>query len=216
MLLALLFIACLPPALSVPTCGKDHNDGYQVRLSIKTALGSDAYAWNPSEMFLFRATLAFAMRKVLQAQPFEVSNIVVCNETQRVSFWFIVTSPDDNTTLIPKATVERAVRESRKRINSAFLLSDKTLEFVGIHPTLATPIQPATPTWLIVFGVVMGAVCAGIVALLLSSFVQKRRRDRRKGQGDKDSGRGVTCDGLEGRDGVYNLSFSDDDRLTKL
>ncbi|KAK0148161.1 Collectrin [Merluccius polli] len=147
-------------------------DGYKVRLSIKTALGDQAYAWNENEMFLFRATLAFAMRKHFNDSQY---NILVCNETQRVSFHFVVADPRNPHALMEKVQVEKAVRASRHRINSAFLLSDSTLEFLGIPPTLATPFRPATPPWLIAFGVVIGAVCAGIIVMLTSSLVQRRR-----------------------------------------
>lgn len=39
-----------------------------------------------------------------------VNNIVVCNETSRVSFWFVVTSPQTADLLIEKSVVEEAVR----------------------------------------------------------------------------------------------------------
>lgn len=38
-----------------------------------------------------------------------VNNIVVCNETSRVSFWFVVTSPQGDV-VIGKSVVEEAVR----------------------------------------------------------------------------------------------------------
>ncbi|KAJ0032178.1 hypothetical protein NQD34_002259 [Periophthalmus magnuspinnatus] len=196
-------------------CMPDAPEAYKVRLSIKTALGDQAYTWNDNELYLFRATLAFAMRNYLSGQLFDVSNILVCNETERVSFWFMVKSVTNPTTLIEKQHVENAIKESRHRINSAFLLTDQTLEFLGILPTLASPFVPATPPWLIAFGVVMGVVGAGIVYFLVAAVVQRKRK---KTLDEEEEAKGATENEIAGEnlDGIYNTSFSDDEKVTEM
>ncbi|KAI7794529.1 collectrin [Triplophysa rosa] len=223
MITRILLLIFLPSVIARDLC-KDGKDGYKVRLSIKTALGDEAYEWNESEMFLFRSSLAFAMRKYTQRETFDISNILVCNETKRVSFVFVVTSPNDSTKLIPKDHVASAVRQHKHRINSAFLLSDGTLEFVGIPPTLAAPITYSTQPWLIVFGVVIGAVAVGIVSLLMSTMTRRRRAaDKGVDSGQEEEqmegivkGNGTSLTRLESKDGVYNQAFSNDERFTKL
>ncbi|XP_063058154.1 collectrin [Engraulis encrasicolus] len=225
-----ILLFCLPAALKAVNCA-DYKDGYQVRLSIKTALGDKAYEWNESEKFLFRATIAFAMRQHTKSEAYGVEDIVVCNQTDRVSFWFIVADNETGTPRpVSKATVEKAVRQSRNRINNAFLLTDKTLEFLGIPPTLAAPIEPTTAPWLIVFGVVIGTVCAGIVALLVSSFVKRRRGKKVKQFSEEEDPSCPVANSSvvyeepahpgaskESNGGVYNQGFTDDDtRLTQL
>ncbi|GAA6078137.1 collectrin isoform X1 [Tachysurus ichikawai] len=111
MKLWIVCVLCFAPALVGSKCVTDtKSDGYLVRISIITALGHEAYDWNESEMFFFRASVAFAMRSYSKNQTYDVSNILVCNETQRVSFWFVVTSPSDSSQLIPKHTVENAIK----------------------------------------------------------------------------------------------------------
>ncbi|XP_073679709.1 collectrin [Garra rufa] len=220
MLAGVLLLIFLSPLVAQDPC-KDSKDGFKVRLSIKTALGNDAYEWNESEMFLFRSTVAYAMRKQTNQDTYDITNILVCNDTQRVSFVFVVTSPNNSAQLIPKAQVEQAVRQNKHRINNAFLLSDMTLEFVGIPPTLSAPITYDTPPWLIVFGVVIGAVAVGIVALLMSTASKKRRaKEKAAGISEEDEGivkgNGTALSGLGGKDGVYNQAFSNDDRFTQL
>ncbi|XP_016146695.1 angiotensin-converting enzyme 2-like [Sinocyclocheilus grahami] len=97
----------------------ESKDGLKVRLSIKTALGDDAYEWNESEMFLFKSTLAYAMRKQTNQDTYTTlstheqlltTSSAKKKKPKRVSFMFEVTSPDDPTQLIPKEQVEQAVR----------------------------------------------------------------------------------------------------------
>ncbi|KAI5609265.1 collectrin precursor, partial [Silurus asotus] len=197
------------------------SDGYLVRLSIRTELGDNAYKWNDSEMFFFRASMAFAMRSFTGDQTYDVSNIVVCNVTERISFWIVVTSPSNNSQLIPKYMVEKAIRKSRNRINNAFLLTDQTLEFLGINPTLAAPLQYDTPPWLIAFGVVIGVVCAGIIIMLFTSFIHRMRAKNKHSEDEEEvegrvTGNGIMCETLNGKDGFNKRGFCDDDRFTKL
>lgn len=218
MLAKVLFLLCLTPALAQGPCFPGSSFAYKVRLSIKTALGDQAYTWNDNEMYLFRAAVAFAMRNYHNGLEFNVSNIMVCDETPRVSFWFVVSSPADPSVLLQKGDVENAIRKSRNRINGAFLLTDQTLEFIDIPPTLAAPFKPVTAPWLIVFGVVMGAVGAGIIFLLVSSLVQsKRKKNKKTNDEDSEDMRGVENGlGCDNMGGVYNTTFSDDEKFTPM
>lgn len=67
------------------------------------------------------------------------------------------------------------LRLSRGRINDAFRLSDQTLEFIGIVPTLAPPYEQPVPVWLIVYGVVMGLVVIGGIYLVVSGIRERRK-----------------------------------------
>ncbi|EMP25694.1 Angiotensin-converting enzyme 2 [Chelonia mydas] len=106
------------------------------------------------------------------------TDIQVENVTQRISFYFTVRMPGNNTDIVPKTEVETAIRMSRGRINEAFKLDDKTLEFEGILPTLAPAYEPPVTVWLILFGVVMGVAVIGVIVLIITG--QRDRRKRRK------------------------------------
>ncbi|XP_035182951.1 angiotensin-converting enzyme 2 [Oxyura jamaicensis] len=157
----------------------------KVRISLKAALGDEAYEWDKSELFLFKSSIAYAMRKYfaevkLQDVEFQATDIHVGEETQRVSFYITVSMPGNVSNTVPKADVENAIRMSRGRISEAFRLDDNTLEFVGILPTLAAPYEPPVTVWLIIFGVVISLVVIGVIVLIITG--QRDRKKKAKGR----------------------------------
>ncbi|XP_042536455.1 angiotensin-converting enzyme 2 [Dipodomys spectabilis] len=164
------------------TAWNPYNDqSIKVRISLKSALGDKAYEWNDNEMYLFQSSVAYALRKYFSATknqtiPFREENVKVENLTQRISFTFYVTMPNNSSDIIPRDEVEAAIRLSRGRINDIFCLDDNSLEFLGINPTLGPPYQPPVTVWLIAFGVVMGLVVIGLVFLIVVGIRERRKR----------------------------------------
>ncbi|XP_007090142.2 angiotensin-converting enzyme 2 isoform X1 [Panthera tigris] len=159
----------------------------KVRISLKSALGDKAYEWNDNEMYLFRSSVAYAMREYFskvknQTIPFVEDNVWVSNLKPRISFNFFVTASKNVSDVIPRREVEEAIRMSRSRINDAFRLDDNSLEFLGIQPTLSPPYQPPVTIWLIVFGVVMGVVVVGIVLLIVSGIRNRRKNNQARSE----------------------------------
>ncbi|XP_031451919.1 angiotensin-converting enzyme 2 [Phasianus colchicus] len=170
------------------------DNAIKVRISLKAALGDNAYVWDANELFLFKSSIAYAMRKYFaeekkQNVDFQVTDIHVGEETQRVSFYFTVSMPGNVSDIVPRADVESAIRMSRGRISEAFRLDDNTLEFEGIVPTLATPYEPPVTIWLIVFGVVMSLIVIGVIVLIITG-----QRDRRKKARERANEAGANCE----------------------
>ncbi|XP_072236951.1 angiotensin-converting enzyme 2 [Leuresthes tenuis] len=158
---------------------KDSEFAIKVRLSLKAAMGENAYSWNDNELFLFKASIAYAMRQYYSQQNktllFTSENILTYQETPRISFFIVVTNPATPSVYIPKADVEEAIRLSRGRLNDAFQLDDMTLEFVGVPPTLSPPVEQPVEVWLVVFGVIMGIVVLLGVYLIFSGVRERRK-----------------------------------------
>ncbi|XP_042666141.1 angiotensin-converting enzyme 2 isoform X3 [Centrocercus urophasianus] len=170
------------------------DNAIKVRISLKAALGDEAYVWDANELFLFKSSIAYAMRKYFaevkeQNIDFQVTDIHIGEETQRVSFYLTVSMPGNVSDTVPRADVESAIRMSRGRINEAFGLDDNTLEFEGIVPTLATPYEPPVTIWLIIFGVVMSLIVIGVIVLIITG-----QRDRRKKARERANEAGSHCE----------------------
>ncbi|XP_074785952.1 angiotensin-converting enzyme 2 [Athene noctua] len=185
------------------------DNAIKVRISLKSALGNQAYKWDESELFLFKSSIAYAMRKYFAEMKqkevnFQITDIHVGEQTQRVSFYLTVSMPGNISDIVPKADVEDAIRMSRGRINEAFRLDDNTLEFVGILPTLATPYEPPVTIWLIVFGVVISLVVIGVIVLIVTG-----QRDRKKRARESRNEAGSNCDEVNPYDeeGKSNMGF---------
>ncbi|KAM6211277.1 angiotensin-converting enzyme 2 [Sarcoramphus papa] len=181
----------------------------KVRISLKSALGDQAYEWDESELFLFKSSIAYAMRKYFaevkqQEVNFQITDIHVGEQTQRVSFYLTVSMPGNISDIVPKADVESAIRMSRGRINEAFRLDDNTLEFVGILPTLAAPYEPPVTIWLIIFGVVISLVVIGVIVLIVTG-----QRDRKKRARKSRSEAGSNCGEVNpyNEEGKSNMGF---------
>ncbi|XP_062907356.1 angiotensin-converting enzyme 2 isoform X1 [Mobula hypostoma] len=191
-------------------------DSFKVRISLKAALGENAYTWDSSEKYFFQSTVAFSMRKYWQEskdQPsnFVAENVHIFNETKRISFYFFVVNPN-NTEIIPKADVEEAIRMNRNRFNNAFLLNDDTLEFVGIPPTFAPVSEAPVTIWLIVFGVIISLVCIGLIILIVSGYRAKKRKAKAQnteedgGELHKNKDEDINMEG-----GIKNEAFHPDE-----
>ncbi|XP_069801032.1 collectrin [Dendropsophus ebraccatus] len=190
-------------------CGPDAPGAFKVRFNIKKALGDKAYPWNDDEEFLFKAVMVFAMRAHVD-NTIQLSNILICNVTPRVSFWFVVTSPSNSSEPVQSTQVKNAIRHERNRINSAFLLDDRTLEFLAIPPTMAPEAASSSKSWMIVFGVVVGLLGVATILLVVSGIRNKRRRNNAKTEDQEDcEDRTKSTETAENGAPLYSLNFSE-------
>ncbi|XP_073421365.1 collectrin [Dendrobates tinctorius] len=197
-------------------CRPDAPGAFKVRINIKKALGDKAYAWNADEEFLFKAMMVFTMRSHVDS-AIQISNVLICNVTPRVSFWFVVTSPSNISEPLQSAEVKNAIRLGRNRINNAFLLDDNTLEFLSIPPTLAPEVMSSSKSWLIVFGVVVGLLGVVCILFVLSGIKRMRKRKSAKAEDHEECEErmksteavetGSHIDSLQFCEGVDNEAF---------
>ncbi|XP_077419830.1 angiotensin-converting enzyme 2 isoform X2 [Vanacampus margaritifer] len=154
----------------------------KVRLSLKMAMGDNAYSWNSNEQYLFRASVAYALRQYYSQQNntllFTADHVITYKQTPRISFYIVVTNPKNPSVYVPKEDLMAAIRRSRGRINDAFQLDDHTLEFAGIPATLAPPVEQPVEVWLVVFGVVMGVVVLMGLFLIISGIRERRNKSK--------------------------------------
>uniref|UniRef100_A0A674BAF4 Angiotensin-converting enzyme n=1 Tax=Salmo trutta TaxID=8032 RepID=A0A674BAF4_SALTR len=137
------------------------------------------YIWNGNEMYLFKANMAYAMRQYyLEVNKTEV----LFTHHSQLCFSLCHSLPSHS----------RMKMLSRGRINDAFKLDDKTLEFEGLLATLAPPVEQLVTVWLVVFGVVMGlVVCMGCY-LIISGFRDRKKKCAAKAEENAENPYGVT------------------------
>ncbi|XP_056415235.1 collectrin isoform X2 [Hyla sarda] len=174
------------------------------------------YPWNDDEEFLFKAVIVFAMRAHVNS-AIQISDIVICNVTPRVSFWFVVTSPSNSSEPLQSAEVKNAIRLERNRINSAFLLDDNTLEFLAIPPTLPPEATSSSKSWMIVFGVVVGLLGVASILLVVSGIRNRKKRKNAKTEDEENceertkstdtAENGASLCSLDSSEGVDNETF---------
>ncbi|XP_078101680.1 angiotensin-converting enzyme 2 [Sander vitreus] len=156
----------------------------KVRISLKAAMGDNAYSWDANQLYLFKANIAYALRQYYSQKnktlQFTSEDVLVYKETPRISFYIVVTNPANPTVYIPKDDLEAAIRLGRGRISQAFQLDDKTLEFLGIPATLAPPVEQPVTVWLVVFGVVMGVVVLAGVYLVISGVKERKKKSAKR------------------------------------
>ncbi|XP_031414538.1 angiotensin-converting enzyme 2-like [Clupea harengus] len=97
---------------------------------------------------------------------------------------------------------------SRGRFNSAFQLSDDTLEFEGLLATLAPPAEQPFTVWLVVFGVVMGVSVLLGIYLITMGIVDRRRKSKRAEEENPVTNPYDNTD--EHADGISNKGFERD------
>ncbi|KFP42825.1 Collectrin, partial [Chlamydotis macqueenii] len=203
----------------------DAQNAFKVRLSIKTALGDNAYAWDANEEYLFKAMVAFAMRRYSSKSTTQISNVLLCNVTDRVSFWFVVTDSSKNVTTVPESEVEAAIRYSHCCC-SLFFLSDWGYVYGLLTGSMLKSSDPSTPVWLIVFGVVLCLIVAGIIFLIVAGIQQRKKKSKEsterenleeKGEVTVTVENGIPCETLDLKAGHINGVFAaDDERFTSL
>ncbi|XP_053312925.1 angiotensin-converting enzyme 2 [Spea bombifrons] len=193
----------------------------KVRISLIAGLGDDAYTWDKSEKYLFQASVAYAMSKYFAVEEnrdldFRTSNVHISNETPRISFKFYVSMPGTSgIEIVPKMKVVDAIRMSKGRINSAFMLDDYSLEFLDIPPTLASPSQQSFEVWLVVFGVVAAIIVTALVVLIVLG--QRDKKKLRKATRDNEAGAINLADNETSSkyssDGEKNDAYEEEDKL---
>ncbi|XP_029283581.1 angiotensin-converting enzyme 2 [Cottoperca gobio] len=184
----------------------------KVRLSLKAAMGDNSYPWNNNELYLFKANIAYALRQYYSQKNetllFTAKDVHAYKETRRISFYILVTKPANLSMYISKDDLEAAIRLSRGRINDAFQLDERTLEFEGILATLSPPVEQPVEVWMVVFGVVMGIVAVAGVFLVVSGVRERKKKSAKTDNTENPYNANI--------DGQSNKAFEEGDEQTGL
>ncbi|KAJ0056552.1 hypothetical protein NL108_010381, partial [Boleophthalmus pectinirostris] len=97
-----------------PTIDPFSENGVKVRISLKAAMGDNAYPWNDNELFLFKSNIAYALRQYYQLKKnttvmLTSDNVIVYDQTPRISFYVVVKNPAGMNQFFPKEDIEEAI-----------------------------------------------------------------------------------------------------------
>ncbi|XP_078482233.1 uncharacterized protein LOC100185540 [Ciona intestinalis] len=165
-----------------------------VKITIKI---TDPTEFDLAERYLFTGVMAYSFRKYCSVMnpmdtrctaaynnTIDTANVIIGQVTKRFAMCIKVTL--GGVSASPKF-IEDVVRTTQPRFNGALVLTDNTLLFQGIPPTLKPQVIPDFPTWLIPFIVFVCLVVLAAIAILSYSAYQAKHKKLDEKNGDNES-----------------------------
>nr|XP_002129052.1 collectrin [Ciona intestinalis] len=166
-----------------------------VKITIKI---TDPTEFDHAERYLFTGVMAYSFRKYCSVfnpmdtrctdaynNTIDTADVNISHVTDRFAMCVKVTLPS-GVSASPKF-IEDVVRTTQPRFNGALVLTDTTLLFQGIPPTLKPQVIPDFPTWLIPFIVFVCLVVLAAIAILSYSAYQAKHKKLDEKNGDNES-----------------------------
>uniref|UniRef100_H2Z8K0 Collectrin-like domain-containing protein n=1 Tax=Ciona savignyi TaxID=51511 RepID=H2Z8K0_CIOSA len=160
----------------------------KMKITIKI---TDPTEFDKAEQYLFTGVMAYSFRKYCTTfsdsrcteflkTTIDTVDVQITDVTERFAMCVQVTNQDPN-------FIEDVVRATKPRFNGALVLTDETLLFEGIPPTLKPEFIPDFPTWLIPFIVFVCLVIMAAIAILSYDAYQSKKQKKKMVETDSDN-----------------------------